>query len=62
MQAPLVPTLDRALTGTVVPLHLLVSSDKEIVTQILTVLEIWFVEPTIARTSTQVPRVLLTVV
>ena len=59
MQVLLVPTLDRALTGTAVPLHLLVSWAREIVTQIPTVLEIWFVAKTTVVTSMQMPRVKL---
>ena len=62
VQLHLVPTLDRAQTGIVVLRHPHAKQDKEIVTLIPTVLEIWFVETTIARTSIQLPKVQLTAV
>ena len=61
MQLHLVLTLDRAQTGIAVLLLPHAKQDREIVTLIPTVLEIWFVETTIARTSIQVPMVQLTV-
>ena len=57
MQLHHVLTLDRAQTGIAVLLLPHVKQDREIVTLIPTVLEIWFVATTTARTSIQLPKV-----